>query len=535
MGDNIGTLSKLMGGDAKAAAGALSTAMLQYGVDLSNPIEAAREATRMMNVMQAAANAGGSEVVDTAEALRQSGLLAKQSGLSFEELNASPEGLAKGKIVAGEAGTAMRNILLSMSTPENAPKQVAEGLKSYGVNIGLVADPTVKFTDRLRELQKIQGDAGLMESVFLKANIAAGQTLLNNIDTVDEWTDAVTGTNAAVEGAAVIMDTYIEKQSRPGAWIENLKIGFLNLVEPLAPFITLTGGAMTAVTDFGFAAYGLSVILKKDLWVGLLSGIRAIGSFVVSTVTGGGAFTAFSGVVSVCSRAIGVAIMNIPIIGWIAAAVSALTGPGIYFYNTSAAFRGFLWGLWEATKAVFGNIGKFIGDVLSGIWDLLKGVFNPANWFSDGYSFSDALDKIKNAASGFGESAGRAFAEGKEAGIAGFGKDGGETPAAVKTPVGQPKPRDGQTKVENGKVYAFKNDRWEEKVYDRKKKKKAAGGDGDGKSINLSGGGSGGGKSITQNVTVNMTNHGVNDPVRLAEQVVRQINDRLNDSLAAAG
>lgn len=83
MGENIGTLSKLMGGDAKAAANALSTAMLQYGVDLSNPTEAAQAAARMMNVMQAAANAGGSEVTDTAEALRQSGLLAKQSGLSF--------------------------------------------------------------------------------------------------------------------------------------------------------------------------------------------------------------------------------------------------------------------------------------------------------------------------------------------------------------------------------------------------------------------------------------------------------------------
>ena len=116
MGENIGILSKLMDGDAKGAANALSTAMLQYGVDLNNPIEAAMEAARMMNVMQAAANVGGSEVVDTAEALRQSGLLAKQSGLSFEELNASLEGLAKGKIVAGEAGTAMRNILLSMST-----------------------------------------------------------------------------------------------------------------------------------------------------------------------------------------------------------------------------------------------------------------------------------------------------------------------------------------------------------------------------------------------------------------------------------
>lgn len=435
----------------------------------------------------------------------------------------------------------MRNILLSMSTLANAPKQVAEGLKKYGVNIGLVADPTVRFTDWLRELQKIQGDAGLMESMFLKANIAAGQTLLNNIDIIDEWTGAITGTNAAVEGAAIIMDTYAEKQSRAGAWIENLKIGFFNITERVAPFIQRTGDAMTAATDFGFAAYGLSVILKKDLWTGIWSAVKAMGSLAVSAVTGGGAFTAFSGVVSVACKAVGVAIMNIPIIGWIAAIVSALAGLGIYFYNTSASFRGFLWGLWEAVKAVFGNIGKFIGEYLAGVWDLIRGVFNPANWFNDDYSFSDAVGKIASAAAGFGESVGKAFADGKEAGIADFNKgktEGSEEPSpAVKTPIGQPKPVEGQSKVEDGKVYTYKDGRWAAKKYgSREKKGKTAGGKSGKKTVSLSGSGAGaGGKSVTMNVTVNIANHGINDPQKLSEQVVRAINDRLNDSLAIAG
>ncbi len=40
MGRHVATLSKLMGGDAKSATEVLTTAMNQYGVDLSNPIEA---------------------------------------------------------------------------------------------------------------------------------------------------------------------------------------------------------------------------------------------------------------------------------------------------------------------------------------------------------------------------------------------------------------------------------------------------------------------------------------------------------------
>ena len=39
MGEHVATLSKLMGGDATAAAEVLNTAMNQYGVDLSDPIK----------------------------------------------------------------------------------------------------------------------------------------------------------------------------------------------------------------------------------------------------------------------------------------------------------------------------------------------------------------------------------------------------------------------------------------------------------------------------------------------------------------
>jgi TP901 family phage tail tape measure protein len=524
MGRNIGTLSKLMDGDAKGAANALSTAMLQYGVDLNNPIEAAREATRMMNVMQAAAKVGGSEVVDTALALRQSGLLAKQSGLSFEELNASLEGLAKGKIVAGEAGTAMRNILLSMSTLANSPKQVIEGLKAYSVNVELVADPTVKFTDRLRELQKIQNDPGLMESVFMKANIAAGQTILNNIDTIDGWTEAVTGTNAAIEGAGIMMDTYEEKMARSNARIDNFKASVFSAISPIAPFISLTGDAVSGVANLGIAVWGLSILFKKDLYIAIWSGTKAIGTFVISSITGafasGGAFTTLSGVVSVACKAIGTAIMNIPIIGWIAAIVTALIGLGVYFYNTSATFRGFLWGIWEAIKTVFSGIGGFITEVLEGVWHLIKGVFNPANWFDDNYKFSDGPDRITNAAKSYGESIGKAFQEGKAAGIADFeaGKKSQENeapdPAAGSPSIGAKSVTGGQT------------------TRVKPLNQTTTGGNGK-NTISGTGSGSGGGKSVTMNVTLNIYYNGIKNPDEFTEQVVGKINDRLNDALAA--
>ncbi|MDR0546313.1 MAG: phage tail tape measure protein [Dysgonamonadaceae bacterium] len=418
MGANIATLSKLMGGDAKTAANALTTAMLQYGVDLKNPVEASREATRMMNVMQAAANVGGSEVADTAEALRQSGLLAKQSGVGFEELNASLEALAKGKIVAGEAGTAMRNIFLAMNTLGNAPKNVIKGLEAYGVNIKTVIDPSVKFTDRLREMQKIQNDPSLMESVFMKANIAAGQTILNNIDVIDEWTGQITGTNAAVEGAAIVMESYTERMSRITAKFEDFKISIFNTtgdlgiwtevvasalvpVAQLVPLISGLGSAFAwlkgtqiaswfgdvitntkilnlflaegqfVATGFGTKMLQAAVAVVRFATVGIWSAIKGVGALIASLVTGGftsvgfsaissAAFAAFATSARVACAAVSTAIHSIPIIGWIALAATAIGALFVWLYNKFDKFRAFMNGIGAAIKAIFtgGNVRK---------------------------------------------------------------------------------------------------------------------------------------------------------------------------------
>ena len=69
MGDHIATLSKTMGGDATAAAEVLTTAMNQFGVDLSDPIRSAEVMAEMMNVMAAAGREGSAELPQIKQAL----------------------------------------------------------------------------------------------------------------------------------------------------------------------------------------------------------------------------------------------------------------------------------------------------------------------------------------------------------------------------------------------------------------------------------------------------------------------------------
>jgi len=529
MGRNVGTLSKLMDGDAKGAANALSAAMLQYGVDLSNPIEAAQEATRMMNTMKAAANEGGSQVIDTALALQQSGLLAKQSGLSFEELNASLQSLAVGDIMGRQAGTAMRNILLSMSTLANSSNQTIEALRAYGVNVELVADPTAKFSDRLRELQKIQNNPALMENVFMKANIAAGHTMLNNIDAIESMAESITGTSAAVDGAAIVMGTYEERMNRASARIDNFKASVFSAMSPIAPFISLTGDAVSGVTNMGVAVWGLSILFKKDLYVGIWSGIKALGVWIKASTVAKVAI----GALAATKWLLNAAFIASPI-GWIVLGVGALAAAVVYCWNKFEGFRAVVMGVWEVIKG-FGNIIKeFVIDrikgLLSGIGALGQALLKLFNrdfsgaWSSAKESVSGiwGIDARKNALES-GKKLGEAYAEGAEKGRESFRRSK------------ESEEETSQYSLTRQSGIGAKSIIGERAVPQVKPLNQNATGDNSRSTISGTGGSGGGGRSITMNVTLNMTNNGVNDPELLANQVVRYVNDRLNDTLSQAG
>lgn len=111
-----------MGGDVKGATDALTTSMLQFKVNLNDPIEAASEMERMMNVMAAGAQEGASEVVQTSQALVQAGGMAKLANVSFEETNSALQALAQGGKYGAEAGVGLRNVLIKMNAPSAISK-----------------------------------------------------------------------------------------------------------------------------------------------------------------------------------------------------------------------------------------------------------------------------------------------------------------------------------------------------------------------------------------------------------------------------
>ncbi len=469
MGDCIQTTSKLMGGDGVAAAQVLTTAMNQYGVSMENPTAASEEMARIMNVMAAAGQAGSAELPAISAALTQCGMAAKAANVSFEETNAAIQVLDKAGKKASEGGVALRNVLGQLSKGRFIEKAAREELEAAGIDVMALGDNSKSLRERLEMLKPLLNDSALLSKFFGVENANAARALIQGTDQLQGFTEAVTGTNSATEQAAIVMDSYAERQARVNQQFEDLKISIFQatgdfslwcgvLTSALVPFAQLAplltavwkfmllikglnwagmwagvvGWARSAVMSFALMNGTLSTTnmislgfignigratigLIRFATVGILNALKGLGALVLSFVTGGTASAAFSATASTsfgifattasaACRAVSVAIMSIPIVGWIAAAIAALIAIGAYFWNTSAKFRAVLKGTWAAFKACFSGIGELAKTTFGAIGDLIKAAFS-----LDASGIDAALKKLKAGFSDYGKQIGTAF------------------------------------------------------------------------------------------------------------------------------
>ena len=535
---NALTLSKTMNGDTRAATEALIVSMRQYGVSLDDPMRAGQAMTEMMNIMAESSRLGSSSLSEIKDALRISGVAAKAANVHFAEANAAIQVLSDSGRKGSEAGNSLRHVMGILSKERFLMPGVQEELAAAGIDVNDLSDKSKSLADRLKPLRGIMHDTALVAKLFGAGNYQAALAMIEGIDQMEQYTEAVQGTNSAQEQASIIMGTYAEKQSRIATWFDNIKISIFNTTKSFMPFAEVTGSVIEKSASLAMAVKGLSIVMDTKLgsaikgsisWIGrlgksLLVGTKTTIAFSVASVS---SFAAFKiAAVSAC-KAVSAAIMSIPIVGWVAAAIAALIALGAYFYNTSETFRGFLWGMWDAVKTVFTGIWGFIKEVMEGIWHLIKGVFNPANWFNDDYKFADGLKKITDAAANYGEKIGKSFAEGKEKGIEDF-----RTKKVAK--------EDDESIIKNPSsglldIKAVTGGDMDFGMMTPGVKTGAGTNDNE-QGLRLAGsGGGGGGKSITMNITQNNHFSGSQNQEDIAEAIFRKLNDRFRDTLLAAG
>lgn len=529
MGKYANTLSKTMGGNVTGAVDALTTSLLQFQVDLTDPIAASREMEKMMNVMAAGAKYGAAEVPQISAAIEQAGVAANLAGVSFAETNAAIQAMAGGGKYGSEAGIAIRNVITSMSAEAKLNKKAADALRAYGIDMQKVSDATIPFADRLKMLQPVQNDINALTLMFGRENAAAAQILIRSSEEQANLTKEITGTNVAYVQAQTVMEGWTEKLSRFKQRIDDIKIGTFGFTSVLDVMFGTVAGGFAILANFSTVYNGFGPILKT----------------ATAAIKG---WAMWAKIATVANWLLNASLWANPIT-WVVGGVMVAVGAFVLLWKKVEGFRAVLTGTWEAVKT-FGNaIKEFVVDRIKGflngigslgkaIAELFSGNFKEA-WQSakDGVSGIVGVDAYKNVynnAKSIGESFQKGYNDGVDAfakakgvantngSVAGFGAyswsgdgimvNGASAPA---TSVGA------KSIISNNKPVAVI----------AKPQPTVSGGS----ELNLSDGGrSGGGKSVVMNLTVNNHLNGVKNPDEFVEIVVRKINDRLSDAMAVA-
>lgn len=477
------TLSKTMDGDVAGAVRALTTSFNAFEGEATDVDSAAKLMNMQMNLIAKSAQVGAAEVVDISESLKNIGPAASNLGVSFAETNALFQVLGQNQIKAAEAGTALRNSMLILSAPTS---DAAKELQALGVDMNVMADKSIPFADRLKELVPVMNNTEVMAKLFGRENVVAGQILVGNTEKIKQWTEEVQGSNSAVDQANIIMNTTAERMKRMDAFINDLKISFFEFVEPFAPIIKVLGVVTGVIVTLGMVAFSVTNIMQLGITK-----------------------TAITWATS--CKLITRSIYGIPIIGWVLAVIGAIAT----LYNSWEGFRVYFMGFVNSVKELFVQLVKI---VVSAVKAIVKSI-NPANWFDDSFKFSDVWEQFAKEAKAGGEKIAMAWNEGKAKGQESWNRSRGITtdlPQMNKqTSISfAPKTTDGNN-LSSGST--------------------STGGNG---TIGLGGSGkSGGARNITMNVTMNntFTVSGDSDYRKISDRIKRELIAVLSDVTPAIG
>lgn len=215
------TLAEASGMALPAAADSLVTALNQMGVGAS-------QAERYINVMAAGAKVGASEVAESSQALKDFATTAASVGVSFEAANAAIQGLAKAGIKGGEAGNALRNVMLKLETDTDSKLRPS----LHGL------------TGSLEALGEKNLSTAAMTKMFGLENINAAKALIANTGTIKEFEVAMTGTNVAHEQATINTDNYATSVKRMQA---AMNAAAITVGAMLTPALKAGADAVTAI------------------------------------------------------------------------------------------------------------------------------------------------------------------------------------------------------------------------------------------------------------------------------------------------
>lgn len=181
----------------------------------------AKRAGEFVNILAAGAKLGSSEIADTGQAMLIAGPGAKAAGLSFGQLNAAIQSVAKSGIKGSQAGTALNAIFGRLRRRGTDFKKV--GLEKA-------------FADVRDELERIKNPtkrAQMEAKIFGEEHAKVGLALLDNAKLLGQYEKSLVGTNIAQEQADIRLATFNSKMKKLGVIFNDFLIKAFVKLEPM--------------------------------------------------------------------------------------------------------------------------------------------------------------------------------------------------------------------------------------------------------------------------------------------------------------
>lgn len=285
-------------------------------------------AADVANLLAAAANASSAEVTDVADSLKMASAVFASAGIPIEELIASIAQMANAGIKGSDAGTSLKQMLLSLQAPTDTARALMDGLgiSIYDAQGAMLpwGDIINQFSTVLATLTQEERNAALATIFGSDAVRAANIVLMGGVEAHNEMLDAVTREGAAAELAGARMkglggalqglqsqiETVLLELAEPflgtlEGWargladlvpkiteldpnLRNAALAFLAVLAAAGP-VLLVVGALSAALSFLLSPIGLVIAAVAALAAAYASnflGIRDLTDQVVATIGG---------------------------------------------------------------------------------------------------------------------------------------------------------------------------------------------------------------------------------------------------------
>lgn len=141
-----------------------------------------------------------------------------------------------------------------------------------------------------------------------------------------------------------------------------------SLIPATEALIAIVNGLIDAVQ----AGWPVWVAAAVGVLVAVTKVKRKLEETSLAALLTGGSFTTMGAMAKAACRSVSAAIMSIPIVGWIAAAITLVIGIFTTLWNKCEGFRGFLTGLWEVIKNIIHNIWNIVQPIIAKVFGFIK-------------------------------------------------------------------------------------------------------------------------------------------------------------------